>query len=162
MWELDHKQSWALKNSCFWTVVLEMTLESPLDCKEIQPVHPKGNQSWIFIGRIDAEAEIPVLWPPGVKNWLIGKDPDAAKDWKLSMLQSMWLQRVRHDWVTELNWTELRSLQSIRVIYTSWWSGAALFDCLSPNIWLSVIRWSIWSELNVTYFPDSVLKVLFP
>ena len=82
MWELDHKESWALKNWCIWTVVLEKTLESPLDCKEIQPVHPKGNQSWIFIGRTDAEAETPIPWPPDVKNWLIGKDPDDGKDWR--------------------------------------------------------------------------------
>ena len=80
MWELDLKESWALKNWCFWTVVLEKTLESPLDCKEIQPVHPKGNQSWIFIGRTDAET--PTLWPPDMKNWLTGEDPDAGKDWR--------------------------------------------------------------------------------
>ena len=82
MWELDHKESWVPKNWCFWTVVLEKTLESPLDCKEIQPVHPKGDQSWIFIGRTDAEAETPILWSPDVKNWLIGKDSDAGKDWR--------------------------------------------------------------------------------
>ena len=82
MWELDYKESWALKNWCFRTVVLEKTLESPLDCKEIQPVDPKGNQSWIFIGKTDAEAETPILWPPDAKNWLIGKDPDAGKDWR--------------------------------------------------------------------------------
>ena len=84
MWELDHKESWARKNWCFWTVVLEKTLESPLDCKEIQPVHPKGNQSWIFIGKTDAEAETeaPILWPSDTKTWLIGKDPDSGKDWK--------------------------------------------------------------------------------
>ena len=81
MWELDYKESWVLKNWCFWTVVLEKTLEGPLDCKEIQPVHPKGNQSGIFIGRTDAEAETLILFPPDVKNWLIGKDPDAGKDW---------------------------------------------------------------------------------
>ena len=81
MRELDHKESWAKKNWCFWTVVLEKTLESPLDCKEIQPVNPKGNQSWIFIRRIDAEAEAPIIWPPDAKNWLIGKDPSAGKDW---------------------------------------------------------------------------------
>ena len=80
-WELDYNESWASKNWCFWTVVLEKTLESPLDCKKIQPVNPKGNQSWIFIGRTDAEAETPILWPPDVKNWLTGKDPDAGKDW---------------------------------------------------------------------------------
>ena len=82
MSELDYKESWALKNWCFWTVVLEKTLESPLDCKEIQPVHPKGNQSWIVIGRTDAEAETPILWPPYGKNWLIGKDLDAGKEWR--------------------------------------------------------------------------------
>ena len=82
MWELDYKESLAPKNWCFWTVVLEKTLESLLDCKEIQPVHPKGNQSWIFFGRTDAEAETPILWPPDVKNWLIWEDPDAGKDWR--------------------------------------------------------------------------------
>ena len=81
MWELDYKESWVLKNWCFSTVVLEKTLESPLDCKEIQPVHPKGDQSWVFIGRTDAEAETPILRPPDVKSWLSGKDPDAGKDW---------------------------------------------------------------------------------
>ena len=84
MWELDYKENWAPKNSkaqCFWTVVLEKTLESPLDCKEIQQVNPKGNQSWLFSGRSDAETEAPILWPPDAKNWLIGKDPDAGKDW---------------------------------------------------------------------------------
>ena len=82
IWELDHKESWAPKNWCFWTVVLEKTLESPLDCKEIQPVHPKGDQSWVFIGRTDAETETPILWPPDAKNWLTGKNPDAGKDWR--------------------------------------------------------------------------------
>ena len=86
IWELGRKESWAPKNWCFWTVVLEKTLESPLDCKEIQPVHPKGVQSWVFIGRTDAEAETPVLWPPDAKNWLIGKDPDAGK-------QSRWEEK---------------------------------------------------------------------
>ena len=81
MWELNYKEGWVLKNWCFWTVVLEKTLESPLDCKEIQSVHPKGNQSWIFIGRTDGEAEISILWPPDAKNWLIWKEPDAGKDW---------------------------------------------------------------------------------
>ena len=81
MLELDCEESWAPKNWCFWTVVLEKDLESPLDCKEIQPVHPKGDQSWVFIGRTEAEAETPVLWPPHVKSWLIGKDLDAGKDW---------------------------------------------------------------------------------
>ena len=82
MWELDHKESWVSKNWCFWTVVLEKTLESPLDCKESKPVHPKGDRSWIFIRRTDAEAETPILWLPDAKNWLIWKDPNAGKDWK--------------------------------------------------------------------------------
>ena len=82
MWELDYKESGAPKNWCFWTVVLEKTLESPLDCKEIQPVNPKEDQSWIIIGRTDAEAETPILWPPDGKNWLTGKDPDAGIDWR--------------------------------------------------------------------------------
>ena len=77
-----YKESWAQKNWCFWTVVLEKTLESPLDCEEIQPVHPKGNQSWIFIARTDVEAETPIFWPPDVKSWLIAKDPDVGKDWR--------------------------------------------------------------------------------
>ena len=82
MWELDCEEGWAPKNWCFWTVVLAKTLESPLDCKEIQPVHPKGAQSWVFIGRTDAKAETPVLWPPDAKSWLIGKDSDAGRDWR--------------------------------------------------------------------------------
>ena len=90
MSELDYKESWVLKSWCFWTVVLEKTLESPLDCTEIKPVNSKGDQSWIFIGRTDAEAEAPILWPPDVKSWLIGKDPDACKDW-----------RQKEKWMTE-------------------------------------------------------------
>ena len=82
MWDLDCEESWAPKNWCFWTVVLQKTLEGPLHCKEIQPVHPKGNQSWVFIGRADVEAEAPILWPPDVKSWLIWKVPDAGKSWR--------------------------------------------------------------------------------
>ena len=81
MWELDYKESWAPKNWCFRTVVLEKTLESPLDCKETQPVHPKGDQSWVFFGRTDAKVDTPILWPPDAKNWLTGKDSDAGRDW---------------------------------------------------------------------------------
>ena len=81
MWELDQKEGWVPKNWCFWTVVLEKTHESPLDCMEIKPVHPKGDQSWVFIGRTDAVAETAILWPPAAKSWLVGKDPDAGKDW---------------------------------------------------------------------------------
>ena len=82
MWELDYKESWTQENWCFWTVVLDKTLECPLDCKEVQPVHPKGNQSWIFIWRSDAEAETPILWPPDAKRWLVWKDPDAERAWR--------------------------------------------------------------------------------
>ena len=82
MWELDYKKSWVPNNWCFSTMVLEKTLESPLDCKEVPPVHPKGDQSWVFIGRNDAKAETPILWPPDAKNWLNGKDPDVGKDWR--------------------------------------------------------------------------------
>ena len=99
LWELDHKESWALKNCCFWTVVLEKTLESPLDCK-IKPVNPKGNQSLIFIERTDAEAEAPILWPPHVKNWLIGKDPDVGKDWRQEEKGTMEEEMVGwHHWL---------------------------------------------------------------
>ena len=138
MWELDYKESWAQKNWCFWTVVLEKTLENPLEYNEIQPVHPKGNQSWIFIGRTDAEAETPILWPPDAKNlkrpwgWerlkAGGEGDDRGWDgWMASLtqwawvwvnsgswqwtgrpgvLQSMGSQRVRHNWATDLNWTD--------------------------------------------------------
>ena len=143
MWGLDYKGCWMLKNWCFWIVMLEKTLESTLDCKEIKPVNPKGNQIWISIGRTNAKAEAPILWPPDAKSWLTGKDSDAGRDWgqeekgttedemagwyhwldgltwvwvnsgrwwwtrKPGMLQFMELQRVGHDWVTELNWTRI-------------------------------------------------------
>jgi len=106
-WELDYKESW-VQNWCFWTVVLEKTLESPLDCKEIQPVHSKWNQSRIFIGRTDAEAETPILWPPDAKNWLIGKDPDAGKDWRREEKGMTEDEMVRwHHWLNghEFEWT---------------------------------------------------------
>ena len=100
MWELDYKESWAQKNWCFWTVVLEKTLESLLDCKEIQPVHTKGNKSWIFIGRTDVEAETPILWPPDAKNCLTGKYPDIGKDWRQ---EEKWMIKDamvgRHHWL---------------------------------------------------------------
>ena len=97
MWQLGYKESWELKNWCFWIVVLKKTLESPLDSKEIQPVHPKGNQSWIFIGRTDVEAETPILWSPDAKNWLIWKVPDAEKDWrwqKKGTTEDEWLDGI--------------------------------------------------------------------
>ena len=101
MWELDYKESWALKNCCFWTVVMEKTLESPLDCKEMQPINPKGNQSWIFIGRTDVEAEAPILRPPDAKNWLIWKDSDAGKDGRQEEKETTEDEMVR--WHHQLN-----------------------------------------------------------
>ena len=109
MYGCDYKESWAPKNLCFWTVLLEKTLESPLDCKEIQPVHHKGNQSWIFIGRTDAEASI--LWPPDAKNWLIGKDPNAGKDWKKEEKGTTEDEMV--GWHHQLNGHELSKLQEL-------------------------------------------------
>ena len=108
MWDLDYKESWALKNWCFWTVVLEKMLESPLDCKEIQSVHPNGDQSWVFIGRSDVEAETPILWPPDAKSWLIGKGPDAGRDWGQEEKGTTEDERVGwHHWLNghEFGWT---------------------------------------------------------
>ena len=116
MWELDYKEFWAPKSWCFWTVVLEKTLESLLDCKEIQLVHPKRNQSWIFTGRTDAEAETPILWPPDVKNWLIWKDPDAGKVSQLADL----VVRALSLWIGELDsspWKKSLTMLSWAIIY---------------------------------------------
>ena len=111
MGDLDYKESWVLKNWCFWNVVLEKTLKSPLDCKEIQPVHPEGDQSWVFIGGTDAEAEAIILWPPDTKRWLIGKDPDAGKDWgqeeKGTTEDEMFGWHQESNTTERLNWTEL-------------------------------------------------------
>ena len=128
MWELNHKESWALNNWCFWTVLLEKTLESPLDCKEIQPVHPKGDQSWIFIGRTDTEGEAPILRPPEAKNWHIGKDPDSQKDWRreekgmtawdgwiASLTQWTWVWVKSGSWWWTASCGVLQSMESQRV-----------------------------------------------
>ena len=140
MCELDHKENWVPKNWCFWTVVLEKTLESPLDCKEIQPVRPKGNQPWIFIGRIDAEAETPILWLPNGKNWLIGKDPDAGKDWRLeekgTTVDEMvgWLASLtRWTWV----WASSRSW---------WWTRKfgmlqSMGSQRAGHVWVTELNW---------------------
>ena len=111
MWVLDYKESWVPKNWCFWTVVLEKTLENPLDCKAIKPVSPKGNQSWIFIGRTDAEAEAPMLWTPDAKSWLTGKDPDAGKDWRQEEREQQrkrWLDAITDS--TDMSLSKLQEL----------------------------------------------------
>ena len=123
IWELDYKESWALKNWCFWSVVWEKTLESPLDCK-VKPVDPKGSQSWLFIGRNDAEAETPVLWPPDVKNWHIWKDPDAGKDWRQEEKGTQrirWLDCITNWWIWV--WASSRSW---------WWTGKPVFLLSMP------------------------------
>ena len=119
MWELDCEESWAPKNWCFWTVVLEKALESPLDCKEIQPVHPKGDQSWVFIGRTDAEAETPILWPPHAKSWVFGKDPDAGRDWGQEEKGATEDEMAGwHHWLTLWTWVWVNS--------RSWWCTGKL------------------------------------
>ena len=146
MWHLNYKESWALKNWCFWTVVLEKTLESPLDCKETQPVHPKGNQSW----STDAEAEIPIIWPPDTKNWLIGKDPDVRKDWRWEekgMTENEmvgwhhWL--YRWVWISSDNW---------------WWTGKP--GMLQSMGLQSQTRLRNWTE-QLTFYKSAIKTIVY-
>ena len=180
MWQLNCEESWGLKNWCLWTAVLEKTLESPVDCKEIQPVHSRGDQSWVFFGRNDAKAETPVLWPPHAKSWLIGKDPVAGRDWgkeekgttgwdgwmasptwqtwvwvnsrswwwtgRPGMLWFMELQRVGHNWVAELNWTE-RS-RKMDKLSSHWSKPKELMGhsyCANPGKW-GMLWWTFPHE----------------
>ena len=154
MWELYYKESWALKNWCFWTVVLENILESPLDCKEIQPVHPKGNHSWIFIVRTDTEAETPILWPPDEKNWLIGKDPGAGKDWRqgekrddrgwdgwmASLTRWTWVWASSGSWCWTLKSGDLQSMGSQHDCATE------LTEVLT--VWKSEYNWETCSQIH--------------
>ena len=142
MWDLDCEEGWAPKNWCFWTVVLEKTLESPLDCKEIQPAHPKGNQSWVFFGRTDAEAQTPILWPPHAKSWLTGKDCDAGRDWGQEEKGTTedeiagWHYRLDGH---EFGWTP--GVGDGQGVLTC-------FDSCGPKSWT---RLSDWTELNIDW-----------
>ena len=153
MWELDHKESWLPKNWCFWTVVLEKTLESPLDCKEIKPVNPKGNQSWIFIGRTDAEAEAPILWPPDAKNWLTAKAPDAGEDWRKDNGMT---EDEKVGWYLWLNGHEFEQALGVG-------DGEGSLVCCSP--WsrkeLDTTELLNWTDLsNILLIPQDIAIVL--
>ena len=148
MWELDYKESWALKNWCFWTMVLEKTLESPVDCKEIKPVHPKGNQSWIFIGRTDDKVETPILWPPSVKNWLIGKGPDAGKDCRQEKRAIEDEMVGWHHWLDEHEFEQAPGVGD----------GQRSLVCCSPRSHKELTYLSDWIELNSNHF---ILKMIW-
>ena len=140
MWELDYKESWAQKNWCFWTVVLQKTLESPLDCKETQPVHRNGDQSWVLIGRTDVEAETPILWPPDVKGWLIWKDRDAGKDWRQEEKRTTEDETV--GWHHQLSGHGSGGLWELVIDREAW--SAVVHGVTKNRTWLSN-----WTELKL-------------
>ena len=143
MWELDYKESWALKNWCFWTVVLEKTLESPLDCKKMKTISPKGNQFWIFIGRTDVEVDVPILWPPEMKSWLIRKDPDVGKDWRQEE------KGITEDEVVGYAWVWASSKR--------WWRtvnpGVLQSTGSQSHIWLS--NWKATIRVQGSYYREA-------
>ena len=146
MWELDHKESWVLKNWCFWTVVLEKTLECPLDCEEIKPVNPKGNKPWIFTGRTNAEPEAPILWPPDVKNLLILKDSNAGKDWSQEEKGMTEDEMVRwHPWLYGHEFEQALGVSN----------GQGNLGCCSPGVTKNQTWLSNWTELNILYQDSS-------
>ena len=142
--ELDHQESWAPKNWCFWTVVLEKILENPLDCKKIKPVNPKGNRSWIFIGRTDAEAETPLLWPPDVKNWLTGKDPDAGKD---SMQEKGTTEDDMAGWNHWLNGHEFEQAPGVGDRQGSLEVLQSMGSQRVGQDWEAELNWHFWTSL---------------
>ena len=149
MRELDCEESWAPKNWCFWTVVLEKTLESPLDCKEIQPIHSKADQSWVFFGKNDAKAETPVLWPPHVKRWLIGKDSDAGRDW--GQEEKGMTEAEMAGWITHSRHMSLSERWELVMDREAW--CAAIHRVAKSWTWLTN-----WTELLMKTFLDSVIK----
>ena len=156
MWELNCEESWELKNLCFWTVVLEKTLKSPLDCKEIQPVHSEGDQSWVFIGKTDAEAETPIFWPPHAKSWLIGKDPDAGRDW--GQEEKGMAEDEMAGWHHQLDGNEFEWTLEVG----DGQGGLACCDSRGCKE-LDTTEWQNWTELkpNFSLFSFTFVKWLF-
>ena len=156
MWELDYKESWMQKNWCFWTVMLEKTLKSPWDCKEIKLVNFKENQSWIFIARTDAEAEASLLWPPDAKNWLIGKDPDAGKDWRQEEKGT-----TEDEMVSPARWTRVWASFG-----SWWWTGkpGVLQSTGSERVghdWATALNWNETWTLSVVFFSSFSYTLCF-